>query len=110
MSQEVAETFDLVAEMFSPEIENRRERVLPSGHVFACGGRVTGHCETYQEMIFSADRKSIVGPVYPANYQTVTVGELVAWCDREIDRYKQCVALVESIRGPLNQLEPTERL
>lgn len=110
MDQEVDEMIDFVTSMFPSEIENRRERVLPSGHVFACGGRVSGHCETYQEAIFSADRQSIVGPVYPASYQTLTVGELVAWCDREIDRYKQCVALVESIRGPLNQLEPTERL
>lgn len=101
---------DLVPEMFPPEIENRRERVLPSGHVFACGGRVTGHCETYQEMLFSADRQSLLGPVYPANYQTLTVGELVAWCDQEIERYRHRVKLVESIRDPLTQLDPTERL
>lgn len=110
MNHEETEAIDFVTAVFPSDIENRRERVLPSGHVFACGGRVTGHCETYQEMIFAPDRQSIVGPVYPANYQTLTVGELVAWCDREIERYKQCVALVESIRGPLSQLEPTERL
>ncbi len=101
---------DFITEVFPLETENRRERVLPSGHIFACGGRITGHCETYQEIIFSEDRLSLIGQIHPPNYQTLTVGDLVAWCEKEIERYKQYISIVESIKNPLCEIDPAERL
>ena len=47
MDQEVDEMIDFVTSMFPSEIENRRERVLPSGHVFACVGMHEAEAESH---------------------------------------------------------------
>jgi hypothetical protein len=71
------------------------ETELPNGYIHGRGGRTTGHCEDYTEMIIRND--DLVAFVTPIDRESRTVGDVVAALKRDAESYRSAMTKLNDL-------------